>query len=232
MQAKNLLILLGASVFLSEIILRINETAGFLLYSFLILGCLLSLSKAKLLNNDAKLLIVFIILPILRISELLIFLEFFWKINLVYLILFFLVTFYSVKFNINPGFSKGNLWMIPIVIVLSVILGFVGNFFFTFEKHPEFLFLLPLIAYSEEILFRGLIQNYSEKIYGVVASILFSSVLYLIFSLSLGIFAVIFIFIASLIIGIIYHFTKNIFLVIIMNFILHLFLFIFPQILL
>ncbi|MBS3073164.1 hypothetical protein J4477_05005 [Candidatus Pacearchaeota archaeon] len=171
MLSKNLLILLSASVFLSEIILRVNETAGFLLYSFLILGCLLSLSKAKTLNDEAKLLIVFIVLPILRIAELFIFFESFWKIHLVYLILFFLVTFYSAKFKVNPGFFKENLWMIPIVIILSAVLGFTGNFFFTFEKHLELLFLIPLIAYSEEVLFRGLIQNYAEKGYGGIASI-------------------------------------------------------------
>jgi len=227
---KNSLFLLSISILLSEIILRLNETAGFFLYSFLILGCLITLSKAKSLNDEAKLLIVFIILPILRIAELFVLFPFFLKINIVYIILFFLVTFYSLKFKINPGFSKRNLWMIPLVIIISIILGIIGNAFISFEKYPGLIFSIPLIAYSEGILFWGLIQNYSEKNHGAIASIMFSSFLYSVFSLSLGFPAVLFIFISAFFIGITYNSTKNIFLVITMNFILHLFLFGFSQI--
>jgi len=225
MSSKYLLILLSVSVLLSEIILRVNETAGFLLYSFLILGCLISLSKAKSLNNDAKLLIVFMILPIIRIAELFITFEFFWKIHIVYLILFFLVTFYSLKFKIDPGYTKGKLWLLPLIIVLSILLGFLGNLFLNFESHLELILLIPLIAYSEEVLFRGLIQNYAKKSYGAFASILFTAFLYVIFSLSWGFPAVLFIFALAVITSIVYNYSKNIFLVIVMNLIFHVFLF-------
>ena len=191
----------------------------------MILGYLLSLSKAKSLNNDVKLLIVFIILPIIRIAELFITFEFFWKVHLIYLILFFLVTFYSLKFKINPGYTKGKLWLLPLVTLLSVLIGFLGNIFFNFENHSELILLIPLIAYCDEVLFRGLIQNYAKKSYGAFASILFSAFLYGIFSLSWGFPAIFFIFAMALAMSIIYDSTKNIFLVIAMNMIFHIFLF-------
>ena len=222
---KYLLVLLGLSVFLSEVILRINEIAGFFLYSFLIAGCLISLSRAESLNNHAKLIIVFMILPIIRIAELFIVFEFFWRVLIVYLLLFFLVTFYSIRFKINPGWTKEKLWLLPLVILVSIFLGYVGNVFFSFERYTELLLLIPLIAYSEEILFRGLIQNYAKKSYGAIASILFTALLYGIFSLGHGFPAVLFIFLVALITSLIYNSTKNIFLVITINMILHFFLF-------
>lgn len=222
---KYLLVLLGLSVFLSEVILRVNEIAGFFLYSFLIAGCLISLSKAESLNNHAKLIIVFMILPIIRVAELFLVFEFFWRVLIVYLILFFLVTFYSIRFKINPGWTKEKLWLLPLVILVSIFLGYIGNVFFSFEKHPELLLLIPLIAYSEEVLFRGLIQNYTKKSYGARASVLFTALLYGIFSLGYGFPAVLFIFFIALITSLVYNSTKNIFLVIAMNMIVHLFLF-------
>lgn len=222
---KYLLVLLCLSIFLSEIILRINEIAGFFIYSFLISGCLLSLSRAESLNNHAKLIIVFMILPIIRIAELFVVFEFFWKVLIIYLILFFLVSFYSIRFKINPGWTKEKLWLLPLVIVFSAILGYVGNVFFNFEGYPELLLLIPLIAYADEVLFRGLIQNYAKKSYGAVSSILFTALLYGIFSMSYGFPAVLFIFFMALIMGLIYNFTRNIFLTIVMNMVFHVFLF-------
>lgn len=222
---KYLLVLLGLSVFLSEVILRINEVAGFFLYSFLIAGCLISLSRAESLNNHAKLIIVFMILPIIRIAELFIVFEFFWRILIVYLILFFLVTFYTIRFKINPGWTKEKLWFLPLVILISIFLGYIGNVFFGFKGHTGLLLLIPLIAYSDEVLFRGLIQNYAKKSYGAVSSILFTALLYGIFSLGYGFPAVLFIFLVALITSLVYNYTRNIFLVITINMIIHLFLF-------
>lgn len=226
---KYLLVLLGLSVFLSEVILSINEVAGFLLYGFLISGCLIALSKTESLNNHAKLIIVFMILPIIRIAELFVVFEFFWKVLIVYLILFFLVSFYSMRFKINPGYIKEKLWLLPLVIVFSAFLGYIGNVFFSFEGYSKILLLIPLIAYSEEVLFRGLIQNYARKSYGAVASVLFTALLYGIFSLGYGFPAVLFIFLTALIICLVYNYTKNLFLTIAMNLILHFFLFVLPQ---
>ena len=225
---KYLLVLLSLSMFLSEIILRINETAGFFLYGFLIAGCLISLAKAESLDNYGKLIIVFMILPIIRIAELFIVFEFFWRIFIVYYILLFLVSFYSIKFKINPGYTKEKLYLLPLVILLGVSLGFIGNLF-GFEKYAGLIFLIPLIAYSEEVLFRGLIQNFIEKSYGIFPSIFFTALLYGIFSLSFGFPAVLFLFFTAGIISFIYYFTKNIFLTIAINLILHLFLFVLPK---
>lgn len=223
------LILFSLSLFLSEIILRINQTFGFLLYSFLIAGCLISLAKAESLDNRGKLIIVFMILPIIRIAELFLVFEVFWKTFIVYCILLFLAVFYSIEFKINPGYTTKKLYLLPLVIILSIFLGFIGNSFFSFEKYAGFFFLIPLIAYSEEVLFRGLIQNFIKKNYGIICSILFTAILYGIFSLSYGFPTVLFIFFTALSISCIYHFTENIFLTIAMNIVLQLFLFVFPM---
>lgn len=225
---KYLLVLLSLSMFLSEIILRINQTFGVFLYSLLITGCLIALSKKESLDNYGKLIIVFMILPIIRIVELFLVFEIFWRVFVVYFILLFLVSFYCLKFKINPGYTKEKLGLLPWVILVAVFLGFMGNVLFEFDKYLGFVFLIPIIAYSEEVLFRGLIQNLGEKSCGVFCSIFFSSFLYGIFSLSFG-FSVIFIFIIAFVIGLTYYFTKNIFLTIAINMIFHLFLFVLPK---
>jgi len=225
---KYLLILFGLSVFLSEIILRINETVGFFLYCFLIAGCLISLAKAEFLNDYGKLIIVFMILPIIRIVELFLVFDFFWKSFIIYYILFFLVVFYSINFKINPGYTKKKLYFLPLVILISVCLGFIGNLF-DFERYVGIIFLIPLIAYSEEVLFRGLIQNFVKRNYGVLSSIIFTALLYGIFSLSFGFSGVFVIFLISFVISLIYNFTRNIYLTITMNMIFHLFLFVLPK---
>jgi membrane protease YdiL (CAAX protease family) len=162
------------------------------------------------------------ILPIVRISELFIEFNFLIRSFIIYYILGFLAVFYSIKFSINPGYTKKGLVLIPLVIIVGVILGIISNMF-ELNKYAELIFLIPIIAFSEELLFRGLIQNIINKEYGFIASIFFSSLLYCIFSLYS--FPLLFIVIAfSLISGIIYHFTKNIYLSIILNLVFHLFI--------
>jgi len=223
---KYLLILLISTIFLSEIILRVNEIAGFIFYISLITGVLISFHKAESLDDYGKLAVIFTIIPILRIAELFITLEFFWKTLIFYYLLFFLVTFYSIKFKINPGYTKKGLILMPLVIFLAISLGYLGNAFLNLDKYIGLLALLPIIAYSEEVLFRGLIQNLIKKIYSPLTSILSTALLYGIFSLSYSFSAIIFFFITALIISLVYNYTKNIFLTITINLILHFFLFV------
>jgi membrane protease YdiL (CAAX protease family) len=222
---KYLLILFSLCFFLSEILLRISPVGGFISYSVLIAGCLISFAKEEALDERGKLMIVLMIIPIMRIAELFISFDYVWRSFIVYYILLFLVVFYSLKFKINPGYIKKGFGWLPLVVILGVVIGVIGDSLLNLNiKYPEFLFLLPVIAFSEEVLFRGLIQNLVQKSFGTFSSIFFTSLLYGIFSLSLGIGFALFFFAVSLITCIIYHKTKNIYLVVFLNLIVHLFI--------
>ncbi len=210
---------------LSEVLLNINKVIGFILYICLVALCLLSLSHTKVLNEYGKLIIVLMIIPIVRIVELFISLSFFWEILISYSILLFLAFYYSVRFKLDHGHKKEKLGWLPLAIIIGIALGIVGNFFFSFEKYSWLIYLIPLIAYSEEILFRGMIQNLIKEGYGITLSILITAFLYGIFSLNYGYLFALFMFFAGIIIGLVYNHTKNIFLAVAINLILHFFLF-------
>jgi membrane protease YdiL (CAAX protease family) len=223
---KYLLILIGIALLLSEIILSVKPEFAFITYSVLIGGCLIALSNEETLNNSGKLIIFSMILPILRISELFLNFSFIWNTAIIYLILLFLVTFYSFKFKINPGYNSKFLILIPIVIILGITLGVLGNFLFEFEKLPELILILPILVFSEEVLFRGLIQNFIQKEYSGFTAVVFTSLIYGIFSIGFGFPALWFIFIISLIMSLIYAMTKNIYFTMVFSFIIHLFVFV------
>jgi len=222
---KYLLILLTSSLLLSEIMLRIDRTWGFFLYALMITGCLIVLSKEENQSDLSKIIIIFLILPIIRIFELFLVFDLFWNVFIVYYVLLFLSSFYLFKSKMNIGYTKKGLYLLPLIVILSINLGFLGRILFEFENNFRLLLLIPLIAYTEEILFRGLIQNSIEKNYGLINSIIFTTLLYGIFSLSLGYPLFLLMSFASLIMSIIYI-KKNIFLTISMNMIIHIFLFI------
>jgi membrane protease YdiL (CAAX protease family) len=227
---KYLLVLLGLSFLLSEILFNLNTVLGFISYTLLISGCLIALSRKENLDDSDKLIVIFMILPIIRIAELFITFSYIWRSALVYSILCFLVLFYSIKFKINPGYTKKWLSLLPLIIVLGIILGVMGNQLLNFNQNALFLFLLPLIAFSEELLFRGLIQNLVGKNVGFFSSIFFTSLLYFIFSLSLGFPIALFFFAVSLVICLVYHSTKNIYLAMALNLIVQLFILVMPKI--
>jgi len=229
-----LLIFIISMLFLSEIILNFNKTIGFLLYFALIAIYLLSLSYTRTLTNYGKLTIVLLIIPIVRITGLFIALGFFWKILISYCILLFLAFYYSVRFKLDHGHKKEKLKFVPLAMIIGMVLGLIGDYFFNLTHYTWMIYLIPLIVYSEEILFRGMIQNLIKKEYGFVLCILIPSLLYGLFSFSLGLgiglgllFAL-FMFFIGVILGLVYHYTKNIFLTVIINIILHYFLFVLP----
>ncbi len=226
---KHFAVLVILILILSEIILNINATAGFILYSCLAALCLLSLSHTKVLNEYGKLIIVLMIVPIVRITELFISLNFFWKILISYSILLFLAFYYSVRFKLDHGHKKEKLGWLPLAIIIGIGLGLIGSFFFNLNHYAWLIYLIPLIAYSEEILFRGMIQNLIKEGYGVALSILATSLLYGIFSLGYGALFAIFMFFAGIIIGLVYNHTKNIFLAAAINLLMHYFLFVLPR---
>lgn len=223
---KPFFVFLALVFFLSEIILSTNNYLGVLIYALLIGVVLFDLEEYEFLNNNRKLLIFLMILPIARISELFIGFDFLWKTVMFYFVICFLIIFYTKKFKINPGYTKIKLWFFPISIIIGVCLGYMGGLYFNFEKHFELLFLLPFIVFSEELLFRGLIQNHTKKEFGSMFAIIFTSILFAIFSLSFGFKFLYFIFAANLIMCLIYDKTENIWLTIPINLCINLFLFI------
>ena len=224
-EKKHFVILIIFLIIYSEIFLMLNSTIGFVLYSFLISLCLLSLSHHKYLNNYSKLIIVLMIVPIVRITELFLSLDFFWKLIVSYLILLFLSFYYSVRFKLDHGHKRGSLAFMPLAIIFGITIGFAGRYLLSFQMPSWIIFFIPVIAYSEEILFRGMLQNLMKKGYGASFAILISSVLYAVFSLSYGVVFAGFIFLAGIYIGIVYNYSKNIFGATMMNFLMHIGLF-------
>lgn len=227
---KPFLILIIFAFLVSEIILRWNQLAGFLVYSVLIGIILVALEKEEhlqhLISHSEKLLIFVLIVPIARIVEIFITFGLFWRILAFYSILAFLIIFYTRKFKINPGYTKKYLWFVPISIIIGILLGYLGNYVFNFEKNLILLTIIPLISLSEELLFRGMIQNYAKKDFGALFSMLSTSILFGIFSLGLGIMFALFSFACSLIICMIYDHTENIWLTIPINLAINVLLFV------
>ncbi len=152
--------------FLAEIMLGINKYIGVLIYALVLGLILIDLEEDDFLIQSDKLLIFMMILPIARISEMFVSFNFYWKTIIFYFVIYFLVLFYMRRFKINPGYTKSKLWFIPLSIIIGIYFGYIGNHYFGFEKHPEILFLLPFIVFSEELLFRGMMQDYAKKEYG------------------------------------------------------------------
>lgn len=229
---KYILVVIALFLLLSEAILSINPVAGFLLYVILITGCLIALSKTQTIDSRGKLVIAFLILPIVRIAELFIPFSFVYRTMIIYFILFFLVFFYSFRFKTDLGHTLRGLKMLPLTILLGIVIGVAGNHLFVIDKYKEFLFFLPIIAFAEEGLFRGLIQNLIWDNYGAKVSIVFTSLLYAIFSLGLdvgiGIWFAVFMFFTNLLICYIYNKQGNIWLTIPINLLMNLLLFVVP----
>lgn len=223
---KHFAVFLILVLILSEILLNVSEVIGFILYGFLVALCLLSLSHTKLLNEYGKLIIVLMIVPIVRIVEMFLSLGFFWEVLISYCILLFLAFYYSVRFRLDHGHKKEKLNLLPLAVIAGGILGLIGSYFFSLEQYKWVIYLIPLIAYSEEILFRGMIQNLVKKGYGTFLSVLIPALLYGIFSLSYSFLFALFMFFAGIVLGVFYNRTKNIFLTITINLILHFCLFV------
>jgi membrane protease YdiL (CAAX protease family) len=223
---KIFFIFLVAAFLFAEIILTFNETLGVLLYALLVGLILFDLEDYEHLIHSDKLLVFLAIVPIARIGEFFIDFNFFWKAAVFYFAISFLVIYYTRSLKINPGYKTGNLWFFPLSIIIGIALSYIGSLYFGFEKNFELIFILPFIVFSEEILFRGMIQNYAKKSYGSLFAIITTSILFAIFSLSFGFKFSIFMFAANLIMCLIYDQTENIWLTIPINLCINLFLFV------
>ncbi len=211
----------------SETALYLNKLAGFFSYIILVGIILASLEKDEIIDSSEKLLIFLTVIPIARISEFFIDFSFFWKIFVFYSVVLFLAIFYTRKFQVKHGYSIKNFNFITLSLFLGVFLGYGGDNFFNFEKHFEILMLIPIIVFSEEILFRGMIQNFAKKQFGSLFSIIAVALLVSIFSLSFGgIKFAYFMLMCNLIMCLIYDRTENIWLTIQMSLFLNIFLFV------
>ena len=88
---KILTVLIGISIILIEILLKVNPTYGFLSYVILITACLIVISRLEQRDKYEKLTVVLLIMPMLRIAELFIPLEYAWRSCVIYFLLGFLV---------------------------------------------------------------------------------------------------------------------------------------------
>jgi membrane protease YdiL (CAAX protease family) len=223
---KTFFIFLITAFLFAEIILTFNKVLGVLLYALLIGLALADLEEYEHLTSSDKLLILLIIAPIARISEFFINFNLFWRTAVFYFTITFLVLYYTKNLKINPGYKTESLWFFPISLIIGVYFSYIGSLYFNFGRNFDLLFLIPFIVFSEEILFRGMIQNYTKKSYGSLFAIITTSILYVIFSLSFGFGFSYFIFAANLLMCLIYDRTENILLTIPINLCMNLFLFV------
>lgn len=218
MMRNGLYFLVGMSI-LAEVLMLYYPVFGVLFYFLLITGVLTALAYSGSFKEEHEMLVIFSIIVLARVIGL--FLNFGVIINniIIYLSLGLAALYYSVRFNKikKIGFFNKKIMFYPGAIVLGFLVGMAGNYLLNFEKYPNFLFIIPLIAFSEEVLFRGLMQNIIKKLDGRISSIFFTSLFYGIFSMSLGIYAAMFFFVASIVISTVYEYTDNIILTIVIN---------------
>lgn len=226
---KYIIWLIAVAIILSEIILKLSSSAGFVYYAALVTAVLILFHKIDLSEDVRKLAIIIVIFPTVRISSLFLKLPDFWRTAAGYYIFLFLVIFYLFKFKENVGFVKPKFLDVLLAIFIGLFFGFMGNSFLTINKNIPLLMILPLAALTEEIFFRGLIQNLAEKSLGKIHSIVLTSVVYGTAAIIFGIMPAIFFFFLSLVSCFLYSLTKNIFLTVIINFIVSLFIFIIPK---
>jgi uncharacterized protein len=209
---------------LSETALRLNESIGFVLYFALASTVWIVLSRAKKTDESAKLLMLLLILPLYRISELFINFNLFWNVLIGYILLLFLGIYYLVTFKIKVGLKGSNLRFIGFAILIGFLAGFFFSKYFSLEINKTIVYVILFGSIAEEILFRGLILKQTENLHGKVFAIIISSLMYGVFSLNFGLGFAVFAFIFSIFTGWMYTSMKSIYLAILANVAFHIML--------
>jgi membrane protease YdiL (CAAX protease family) len=218
-----LFVILG--ILISELIFELNQTNGFIVYSILLGVVLISMEKDITLNKSEMLLIFLMIVPIARISELFLPFSPIWKIFAFYAVIAFLGIYYAKKFWIKSGDIDLDDLSYPLIIGVASVFAMAGGEYFFHMQNSLVIPLIFFIAYAEEILFRGEIQNLTNEKYGGFYAVFFTSLLYGIFTISYGFPIFLLAFLASIILCTTYHFTKSIYLTFIINVIFHMIFF-------
>jgi len=215
-------------VLLNEILLTFGSKVGAFMYLILMSAAFLLLSKQETLDNVGQMIVVFLAIPLVRIAGLFTNLPYMWKVSLGSGILLFLGVYYIYRFDIDIGDFE-YFWMLPLIICLSAVFGILGNIAFGGSGSLVLIIVLPLVVFSEEIFFRGLVQNSIEKSCGIFYSIIIPAVIYGALSIHLGTWFAVLFFTMSVFSGLLYASTKNIFLSITFNLIVSAFVFIVPN---
>jgi membrane protease YdiL (CAAX protease family) len=213
---KFILLWLSFGLLLFEITFELTPRLGYILYALLVLGVLWTYSKAYSEREDLKLLVMLVILPLLRISEVFLDVNFLIRTIAFYGGFAFLIIFYLIKYKIPIRSEKRSYILLPYVIIGGLLFGFISSKIIPLQTNFNLIYFLILISITEELYFRGLIQGTMKDLYSSNISIFASSVLYLIFSLSFGLSAL-FLFAMSVISAILYEKKGNIYLCIAFN---------------
>ena len=214
-----LFVILG--ILIAELIFSLNQTLGFVIYAVLLGVVLISMEKDITLDKSEMLLIFLMIVPIARRSELFLPFTALWKIFAFYAVIAFLAIYYGEKFWIKSGNVKFEDLSYLVIIVIASIFVMAGAEYFFHMTNSIVIPLIFFIAYAEEILFRGEIQNLIGEKYGGAYAVFFTSLLYGIFTISYGFPIFLFAFLASIILCAIYQYTKNIYLTFMINVVFH-----------
>ncbi|MCD4770909.1 CPBP family intramembrane metalloprotease [archaeon] len=225
------LIALGFALFvlLNEIIMGVSENAGAFMYLVLMNIVLLVVLRRERLIDVDRMIVVFLVVPLVRVAGLFMDISYIWKMFLGYGVLLFLGMYYLYKFNINLGGVWKFLWALPIVVLSGILVGVLGNFVFAVDKELALIMLLPLVVFSEEIFFRGLMQNSVRKCCGNFYSVLVPAMVYGALSLYLGAGLAVLFFFIGIFSGLLYSSTRNILLSIAFSLPVSVFIFVVPS---
>jgi membrane protease YdiL (CAAX protease family) len=210
---------------LVEYVLNSFYAVGFAIYAIFVGVVLIIMENEIGPTREEKVLVFLMIIPICRLVELFLNFNFFWNTLLFYLMIIGLVVYYSIKFKIKTRPFIGNPGYFLLIFLVGGIGSLVGKYALNWG-FSDFILLIPLIAYAEEIFFRGGFQNLTSEWFGNF-SILFTAFIYAAFSISHGFSFVLIAFFACLVISTFYHFSKNLYLSFILNVIFHILVFLF-----
>jgi membrane protease YdiL (CAAX protease family) len=211
------------TVLLLELILILNLFIGAVLYTGIILIALIAASKAKISENKVQIISAASSILIIRVAVLFLNLDLFFNLITAYSLLSVAAIFYTRKFKKSGLKVKRVGW----AVLAAVLLGYAGSVIIELEKEWIFLAIVPLIAFSEETLFRGVILNAAEKEKDEESAVMFTSLFYAILFISHGIIPALFFFVAALIFGVIYVHIRSLPFMMLLNLILHCFVFFF-----
>ena len=93
-----------------------NAKIGAIMYFVLMSVSLILLSRQNGLDNISQMIIVFLVVPLVRIAGLFMDISYVWKIVLGYGILLFLGVYYLREFDIDIGSVREYIWMMPLVV--------------------------------------------------------------------------------------------------------------------
>lgn len=219
---KLLLLNLTMLIFLSEVTVFFWPFIGMFVNAFILTSLLISAVFDKASRN---LLACLSIIPAVRLVGFSIpSTDIFLRTALVYCSIFVLCFGYQVCLKIKKTWHRlKHIRDLPLMIIIGVLFGSLEYAFLPKEgfnlgiSFSSALLFFLFLGYTEELLFRGLIQNLVEKITKPLYSILFTSILYTFVHINNSLSGTALAFFVSMIVSTVFHRKKNIFLVTALN---------------